>query len=72
MVTKWKYIGVSVLLLVGLYSFGQKRHKQQAVKDIYGHPILCLCEEQKGVYHFEGGKDITAYIGGIEFKGGRD
>lgn len=72
MITKWKYIGVSVLLLVGLYSFGQKKHQQQAIKDIYGGPILSVCEEKKGVYHFEDGKEITVYIGGVEFKGGHD
>lgn len=67
-----KYTAISVLLLVGLCSFGPRKHQQQSIKDICGRPIISLCGENKGTYYYEDGKEITAYIGGVEFKGGSD
>jgi len=73
MITKWKYIAVFIGILTGLcYCQSGKRIQQQAIKDIQGRPISSLLKDNKTTYYSENGEKIIAYVGGVEFNGGRD
>lgn len=72
MISKWKYIVVFIILLTGFCYCGVKKYHRQTLKDIYERPIISLLGKNKGLYYSEGGKEIIAYLGGVEFNGGND
>jgi hypothetical protein len=72
MITKWKYIVMFVGILIALCCCGsEKQIRQQAIKDIYGHPIRFLLKDNKAAYFSEDGKKLIAYSGGVEFNRGQ-
>ena len=73
MISNWKYITLFVGVSIGFYCCGSEKNiRQQAAKDIYGHPIGFLLEDNKNIYYTEKGKKIITYIGEIEFNEGKD
>ena len=73
MIIEWRHIIVYIgFLLEFCCCASETKIQQQAVKDIYGNPISFPLKDNRVIYYPENGREITAYIGGVEFDGGRD
>ena len=73
MIFKWKYSAILVGVFLGFHCCrSEKDIQKQSVKDIYGHPVSYLLEDNRNIYYCEDGKKIKTYLGGVEFNGGRD
>ncbi len=73
MIIKWRHIAIFIGILTSCYCCNsEKIIQQEAIKDIYGRPISYLVKNDKVIYYSENKEKITAYVGGVEFNGGRD
>ncbi len=72
MIFKWKFILIFIGVSIGFYCSGVGKNKEQPIKDVYDRPIIDSLRGNECVYYSEDGKEITTYLGGVEFNGGRD
>jgi len=72
MISKFYYIGVFVLFLVGLSCCSIRKTSLDFVKDIDGYPIVEKIDSTEVYYVKKNGEKLIAYFKGVEFNGGRD